>query len=158
MSWAEDWRNGLDLERLHRNHIERGSGKTMAYIAAMFGEAILGQPGSNYLYVAETYNIKTWVCKDFHEILKHEGISVTPNGSYRYDELYVETTRLFVKGWRGVRTFDFMQVTQLETGCRGKQWDRVFLDVSAPRKIQFEHGIDLLKFCNKDRGGKEYVY
>lgn len=153
MSWVDDWKRGLDLERLHGPHTERQSGRTMAYIATMFGEAMLGQPGNNYLYVAETYSIKTWVIKDFREILEYEGVSVVPNGQR---ELHTETTRFFIKGWQGVRTFDFMHISQLETNCCGKKWDRAFLDVSPVRKIQFARGIDILKSCSKD--GEHNVY
>ena len=156
--WAEDWKKGLDLDRLHKKHIHRGSGLTMAHIAAMFGEAVLGQPGNNYLYVAENYNICTWICRDFRAILDHEGISTTPNGEYRRDELYVEVTRLFVKGWQGTRTFDFHPISQIGGRAIGRQWDRIFLDVSAPMRIRFQEEIKILATRDKGCCGGDYVY
>lgn len=156
--WAEDWKRGLDIERLHQNHIHRGSGQTMAHIAAMFGEAVLGQPGNNYLYVAENYNVCTWVCKDFREILDYEKVSATPNGRYRHDELYVEVTRLFIKGWQGVRTFDFHPISQIRDRVMGKQWDRIFLDVSALMRMRFQEEIGILADRDKGHCGGDYVY
>ena len=157
--WADDWKKGLDLDRLHGPHVHRKSGKTMACIAAMFGEAMLGQPANAYLYVAENYPMRTWVCRDFREILEYEGVSVTPNGGYRQHDLYVDINRLFVKGWQGTRTFDFMAASELETGIRARQWDLVFLDISSPLKIMFAESIDTLKqHCNRKRSKGEFFY
>lgn len=156
--WAEAWKKGLDIDRLHKRHIVRGSGLTMAHIAAMFGEAVLGQPGNNYLYVAENYNVCTWVCKDFREILDYEEIPTTPNGEYRKQDLWVEVTRLFVNGWQGVRTFDFHPISQVGDRIRGKQWDRIFLDVSAHMRMQFQEELNLLATRDKGRCGGNYVY
>ncbi len=159
MNWVGSWERGLDIDRLHQNHFNRGSGKTMSHLAAMVGEAILGQPGNNYLYLAENYHMREWVCRDFRGILRYEGISFTPNGGYRRDEINVQITRLFVKGWKGVRTFDFMMPSELETRCRGNSWDRVFIDASAPTRIQFREGIKLLELCKRHRcEGDYYVY
>lgn len=125
----------LDIDRLHEvidggldTPYPRGQGRTTAFVALMIGEAQLGDPGNDYLYIGENQHWTKDVAHEFARVVKEEGFSVTIRESAPAGQVSV-----FVGDDEHlVKTFRFLSARNpnLERMLKGVVYDDIYIDLT----------------------------
>jgi hypothetical protein len=114
-----DWLHSATELLLSGRYRHRREGKTVAYLMLMVGEAEVGGPQNNYLYIGETAVFTTQVATEFAKIIK----DIIPTAFVRGEHNRVRVNE---------QLFCFYPIDQLITSpqtVRTLSIDRIFMDI-----------------------------
>jgi hypothetical protein len=127
MSYAHTFLHDLDCDRLYDATAcpytsRRGNGKTMAYIARMSIEGIIGD-GSHHVYIGESQQQCRYIAGEVYRIFTHYGLVVHPD---------ICRNQLIIVSQEGRhRIFEFRSIRSLEyDSFYGANLDYLWVDLS----------------------------
>ena len=125
----------LDLNIQNKDLDRRCGGRTFATIMLMLGEAWLGDPGNQYLYVGETYTHTYTVRQEFALILRAEGFTLNCDDAFG---------RINVFGPNRCQ-FYFIVPEAAELVGRGRRWSDAFIDLTNKTRWRYHTPMQALQ-------------
>ena len=130
----------IDRDRLEDVNLQTaypiGQGRTFMFAMQLLGEAWLGDPGNEYLYIGERTHFAKDILRDFAQILQDEGFEVEVNMAQ--GKINVLSPKPCVFRFIGPERHG------IERATRGIRWADVFVDLTYESADKIQRELDIL--------------